>query len=168
MALVGALGLLLRAWILTAAVGVVAVLDGVSIVYHIAPPSTFTSRQHELGIASVAALIDTPTSQVVDLGGPDSTHAGMLAGRASLLASLMTSSPIKDEIAKRAGVDPRELIAIPPPSAGTAVPPAPGLTGASVSESDPRAHVIRASVPTLQSGDMPLVQVETQAPDAEA
>ena len=89
--------------------------------FHFSPPSKLESRAYHVGIASTTALLDTPSSQVVDLGDPNdaaTNAAGSLPGRAALIASVLTTSPLKDEIAKSAGIDPRTLIAgAPTPSA---------------------------------------------------
>ena len=44
--------------------------------YRVAFPPRIESRQYHVGIASATALVDTPRSQVVDLGGKDDTTEG--------------------------------------------------------------------------------------------
>jgi hypothetical protein len=135
------------------------------LMYRVTFPFSLESRHSEVGIASARALIDSPSSQVVDLGGQTGADIGTLSARAGLLASLMTSSPIKDEVARRAGV-PIELLVTPGSEApGTAADSPNNVTSAAVSVDDPRAFVLRSSVPTLQSGEVPIIAVETQAPD---
>ena len=158
--------LLRSLWRLRAAVAVVAVLAlavGYSMAFRGGIPPTFESKQFHVGIARATALVDTPSSQVVDLGLEQGVDVGGLSGRASLLASVMTSSPVKDVIAKRAGVDPESLIAIGPSSDSAS---APGVSGATISASDPDANVLHASVPMLEAGQIPIIVVDTQAPDA--
>jgi hypothetical protein len=148
-----------RMSVLTAAVFALAV--AVLLMFRVSIPGGIESRQYQVGIASTTALVDTPSSQVVDLGDTGS-DVGSLSARASLLASLMTSSPIKDEIARRAGVAPDALIAIPPSS--DAAGAAPAQSG--VVAGDRQAVVLKAKVPALESGEVPIIAVETQAPDA--
>ena len=65
----------------------------------LAPPK-LESRQYHVGVASARVLVDTPDSQVVDL---NPKGADALSSRASLLANLMASSPVKTIIARDAG-----------------------------------------------------------------
>jgi hypothetical protein len=159
MELIAILRVLWRHRVLVVAAALLAVIAGSSIAYRLGVPPE--SRQYSVGLGEATALVDTPSSQVVDLGGETSPDIRTLSGRATLLASLMTSSPIKDEIAKRAGADPEKLIAIPPPSDV-------GITDASAAAAleNPEAIMLKARVPTLESGEIPIIAVETQAPDA--
>ena len=108
-----------------------------------------------------------PSSQIVDLGGKTGADIGTLSARASLLASLMTSSPIKDEIASRAGVSPDELIAVSPAAAAPGAAAA-GASGRPVKTADPKANILTAKIPNLKSGEIPIIAVTTQAPDEDA
>ena len=143
------------------AAGLFALVVGVLLMFRVSVPGGIESRRYDVGLASTTALVDTPSSQVVDLGDTGS-DVGSLSVRASLLASLMTSSPIKDQIAERAGLDPGTLIAIPPSSSGPGASPAPTVPGTE----KPGAIVLRATVPILESGEVPIISVNTQAPDA--
>lgn len=165
MQLVSILRELLRSRLLVVAVALLALVVGLSVGYRIGFPPSLESRHYEVGIASATALVDTPSSHVADLGGKAGTDVATLSARASLLASLVTSSPLKGEIARRAGVALDELIASPPATVGPAASPAPHVSGASISASDPRAHVLRTDVPALGSGAMPIITVDSQAPD---
>jgi capsular polysaccharide biosynthesis protein len=160
MELVGILRELWRHRLLVLVAAVVAALVGYAIAFK---PPTLESRQYEVGLGSTTALVDTPSSQVVDLGGETGADIRSLSARATLLASLMTSSPIKDEVAAKAGVDPEKLIAVPP--SGEAV--GGGSGSATKLLNDPDAIVLKARVPTVESGEIPIVAVDTQAPDAE-
>jgi len=103
---------------LVVAVGMlIAALLATLMTYKVTPgvPPKFESRQYQVGIASAEVLVDSPSSQVADLGGGAvKTDVTALTARARLLANLMATSPLKDEIARRAGVDPRVLIATAP------------------------------------------------------
>ena len=166
MELVGILRLLWRERVLVAVAAIVAIFAGFALAFPISFPPKLESRQYEVGLGSLEALVDTPSSQVVDLGGDTGADIETLAGRATLLASLMTSSPLKDEIARRAGVDARELIAIPPSGAGSGATSSPEKSGTGIDINDPRAKILKAKVPTLDSGDVPIISVNTQAPTA--
>jgi hypothetical protein len=158
---------LLRHKVLLALALVAGIAVGIVMSYRVTLPFKLESRQYHVGIASARVLVDTPSSQIVDLGAPAVDKApavdiGVLSARANLLASLMTSSPIKDEIARAAGVADGTLLTPTSASGGGA---APALSGEDISESSPEANVLRASVPVLASGSIPIIAVETQAPD---
>ncbi|HSS58860.1 MAG TPA: hypothetical protein VLK59_12685, partial [Solirubrobacteraceae bacterium] len=163
MELVGMLRVLWRHRLLVVVAALIAVLVGLGVAYRIGFPAKLESRRYDVGLGTVTALVDTPSSQIVDLGGKTGADIGTLAARAQLLASLMTSSPIKDEIASRAGVAPDKLIAL---SAAGALPGAPPSGGASISQSSPKANILTARIPNLESGDVPIIAVTTQAPSA--
>jgi hypothetical protein len=167
MGLVAVLRELWQFRVLVAALALLSLVVGILMTYRVSAPLSLESRQYEVGIASARALVDTPSSQVVDLGGGTGADVGTLSARANLLASLMTSSPIKDDIARRADI-PIELLVTPAtPSVGVAAADASrNVTGAVVTADDPGAYVLRSSVPTLQSGEIPILAVDAQAPDA--
>ncbi len=160
MELVAILRLLWRHRVLVLVAGLVAVLVGLSTSFRIGLPPKLESRHYQVGIGSATALVDTPHSQVVDLGPDTGADIATLSARASLLASLMTSSPLKDQIARRAGIDANEL--------DTAAPDA--VTGESadvvLKGKDQTAHVLKAAIANLESGQIPIISVSTQAPDA--
>jgi hypothetical protein len=143
---------------------ILSCLVGVVISFRI---PAMTPRQYHVGIASASALVDSARSQVADLGGSTGTDVGTLAERASLLASLMTTAPIKNEIAERAGVAPNNLIATGPATVVSADSPAPSVPNAPIAASSPNASTLSTSVPTLPAGQIPVIQINTQAPSAE-
>lgn len=124
----------------------------------LAPPK-LESRQYRVGVASGRMLIDTPDSQVVDL---EPKGADGLGTRANLLANLMASTPVKAIIARHAGVNPADLVAVAPSmSAGPQVPTLLSDRAAK-SASNPEAYVL-----TLRADEtLPIVSVDAQAPDA--
>jgi hypothetical protein len=128
-------------------------------------PPTFAARQYEVGIASAGVLVDSPSSQVIDLGGGQSkADIVSLSARARLLANLMATSPLKDRIARRAGVAPDAMIASAP-TEGLAQKPSPLTTGASrVSASDPDARVLTVYV----NEALPIITADAQAPSPAA
>ncbi len=167
MSVVSALRTLWRFRLLTALFALVAIIAGLAMSYHIQLPGKLVSRQYYVGVGTAQALVDTPRSQIVDLGGAEGSTADIatLSARASLLASLMTSSPIKEEIARGAGVRPDKLLAVPPASADPATAGS-VATGTTVTADDPKANILKTTVPELQSGHIPIILIQTQAPDA--
>ena len=67
------------------------------------------SRRYEVGVATAQILVDTPSSQVVNVApkGADTT-----AGRADLLATLMVNGGIKTTIAQLAGIQPNQIVGV--------------------------------------------------------
>jgi hypothetical protein len=124
----------------------------------LAPPK-LESRQYHVGLASARVLIDTPDSQVVDL---NPKGADALSSRASLLANLMASSPVKAVIARAAGVPANQLVAVAPSATG---PTAPTPLSKAASES---ASAANTYVLTMQADEtLPIIAVSAQAPDAD-
>lgn len=120
------------------------------------------SRQYTVGVASARALIDTPSSQVVDLGLKQDANAGVLPARAVLLANLLATTPLKDATAREAHIDPRLLIAIADTPTDSGVPVGqPLTTGATVKPTDPHASVVTAHTDV----DLPLLTINARAPD---
>jgi hypothetical protein len=83
-------------------------------------PPKVESRQYPAGIATAEVLVDSPTSLAVDVGGVSTEIAGQATDivgvwtRAHLLAGLLASSPLKDRIARDAGIAPKQLVVIAP------------------------------------------------------
>lgn len=151
-----------------AVAALVALAVGLTMSYRIGLPPSVQSRSHTVGQASVLALVDTPRSQIVDLGPSTRGAIAVLSARARLLATLMVTSPIREEIARGAGIPPGELITMRPstlPDRRRRVPP-PQV--ASVSADDPRAHLLHVAVNPLVEGEHPIIAVDTVAPDAAA
>ncbi len=148
-----------RRWLVLLS-GLLAVLIGLLMAYKVSPPFKLQSRAYTVGIASTTAMLDTPSSQVVDLGDANDSvaaSAGSLPGRAALLASVLTISPLKEEIAKTAGVDPRTLIS-GSPAPGSALP-VPSIGSIS-------AKSRAASFLTVTTFDgLPMLSVNVTAPD---
>jgi hypothetical protein len=133
---------------------------GVVVAYRVTvSPLKLESRQYTVGIAAARVLIDTPQSKVVDLGAAGADYSA-LGGRASLLANLMASGPVKSAIARRVGVSPDTFAAIPP-----------APTGASTSRPAPTpadgGDDANALILTIQTEtDVPIISFQSQAPDA--
>lgn len=121
---------------------------------------TFNNHRYEVGVASVRILVDTPSSQVVQVAPKGSDTLGT---RADLLASVMIDGAVKSDIATRSGLKATQLIGVTdaatqPSAAG----PAPVST-----PSNPNAYVLRTQVLTDSAGDeLPIIEVDAQAPSA--
>jgi hypothetical protein len=151
------LRLLIRHRRLLAIIAVVAVLVGsLTVMRPGIPPQ---SRQYDVGVASARVLIDTPNSQVVDLGQKEDVNAGVLPARAVLLANLLTTSPLRDEIAHRSRVSAKRLYATNDvASAPGTTTPAP--TDGSAPPDGPNAWALKADTDL----SLPLITVHAQAP----
>jgi hypothetical protein len=136
----------------------VSVLTGLLLAY--SPGLPPQSRQYQVALASSSILVDTTNSQVVDVGGrgPD---LPTLTSRANLLGNLMTVGPLKNAIAKSAGIPPADLVVVPPANIEAAgVAPAPVGTGESRKVPDAKATIL-----TLSTDDtLPILHVAVQAP----
>jgi hypothetical protein len=167
MTVVSALRELWRRRALVAAAFVVAALSGLLVTSSVTLPTSIKSRQHTVAVASASALLDTPSSQVVDLGGKSSAEGSTLPGRAALLASLLATAPLKDDIAREAGIDTRTLLTSTPglgaDAPGATAAKAPLATGATVSAKDPRASTL-----SLQTdSSLPIIVVNAESRDPE-
>jgi hypothetical protein len=148
---------------------VFALVGGLLIAYSVSLelPPTLESRQYEAGVAGVEVLVDSPNSQVVDVGGTPSDVEGAaidiggLSMRARLLASLMSSSPLKDRIARAAGIRPDMLIVVAPTGNDLTARAAPAPP-AKVKPGDRDANVINLYVDET----LPIITMRVQAPDA--
>jgi hypothetical protein len=164
----GAVAILRQLWRrrLLVSVGVAfALIVGTVMVYRVnlGLPPTFESRQYDVGVASAELLVDSPSSQVVDLsGGRVATDVNALSGRARLLANLMVTSPLKDQIARRAGINPRTFTASVPTLNGPAPPPSPLAPG----KTSPWANSLTVSF----NEELPIITAVSQAatPDSAA
>jgi hypothetical protein len=143
----------------------IALTAMVLIVYRVMPglPPSFESREYEVGIASGAVLIDSESSQAIDLGTPEvKVDVASLSARAKLLANLLVTRPLRDEIAIKAGVRPDRLITELSSTTEEGTPP-PEATDVTVGADDPEANII-----SLQTSDtVPIITVNTQAPTEE-
>jgi hypothetical protein len=136
-------------------VAVLAIVAGLVVMYRV--PS-FDSRKYDVGVASAHILVDTPSSQVVEVAPPGSE---MLGEQAALVASLMVDGTIKSAIAQQAGVQPSRIVGV------TSVVTQPSASGpAPVSApTAPGALVITTNVLTDSAGnDLPIIDLSVQAP----
>lgn len=140
---------------------IVSIAIGVVVAYKVTPriPPKLESRQYTVALGTVNVLVDTPDSQVIDLSPSGADAVGT---RASLLASLISTSPIKSAIAARVGIPTDKLVVLGPQAgAGTTAPTG---AAAAVAASGRKAQII--SIRTDAS--LPVISIDTQAPTAEA
>ena len=157
---------------LIVAVGLcVAFMAALLITYRLSSviPPQIESRHYQAGIASTELLVDSPRSQVVDLGGENEVGGDMLgtatdliglSTRAHLIANLMANSPLKERIAGAAGIAQQRLVVTEPSGDGpdpTALP-APKTTV----RDDRRTTVMDLSV----NETLPIISISVRAPDA--
>jgi hypothetical protein len=135
-------------------IAVLAVLVGMALVFKL--PS-LESRKYEVGVATARILVDTPSSQVVEVAPKGSDSLGV---RANLLASLMVDGVVKAAIAERAGIAPEKLVGI------TEAATEPGPVAKPPSSRD---FVLTTRVLTNTGGDqLPIIEIDSQAPDRAA
>jgi hypothetical protein len=139
---------------IVAAVTLIALLAGTFVVFKITYPLKVDNRRYEVGVATARILVDTPSSQVVEVAPKGSDSLGV---RANLLASLMVDGVVKAAIAQRAGLPAKKLVGLTEAAAEpTSVTPA---------QPRPRDFVLRTRVLTNTSGDqLPIIEIEAQAP----
>jgi len=144
-------------WRLRQAVVVVALfalIVGFATMYKVAVPGKIESRRYEVGVATARILVDTPSSQVVEVAPKGSDSLGV---RANLLASLMVDGVVKAAIAHRAGLPPKRLIGI------TEADSEPASVAVTPTRRD---FVLKTRVVTNAGGDqLPIIEISAQAPD---
>jgi hypothetical protein len=123
---------------------------------------TLPTGQRSVAVATAGVLLDTPSSQPIN---HDAKHRAAaitsLSSRAQLLANLMASSPLKDQIARRAGIAPHSLIAITPTHGPRPSPRSNHFADeASLRARDPSARVLELSVNKL----VPVITARAHAP----
>lgn len=153
--------LLRHRWLVLAGV-LVALTAQLLVMFRVSfdPLPSLASRQYEVGVASAAVLIDSQSSQTVDLGTAEvKVDVGSLSARAKLLANLLVTRPLRDDIARRAGVAPDRFITQLSSTTEPGAPP-PEATDVTVQADDPEASII-----SLQTSDtVPIITVNAQAP----
>jgi hypothetical protein len=128
-------------------------------------PPHLEGRQYDAGLATVQVLVDSPQSQVVDVGSTDTGLDGAaidlasLSTRARLLGSLMAVSPSRERIASAGGVRPQTLIVLAPARADGA--PRTTGTGVTVKIGEPGASIVDLEIDEI----LPIITVRVQAPD---
>lgn len=128
-------------------------------------PPRLEPRAPELAGASTQVLVDSPRSSLVDLR-QDSYGLDGLSRRAVLMGTLLASPPVRERIARRAGIDPRLL--------RTSAPLTPEQSRAlEIPGSEPRVtDLVRGtqsySLSFRVHPSVPVVDIYAEAPDPEA
>ena len=137
--------------VLVGAVAVLAVAVGFLLAFRIGVPPE--SRSSEIGVATARILVDTPRSQVVDVTPRGSETLG---ARAAVLANLMVEGQVKAAIARRAGLQPRQISA-----SAVSQNESPGAKV----ESGAKDYKLTTSVLTnTDLIELPIIKVDTEAP----
>ena len=154
-----------RSVLVGAAVGMAA---AVLLLYSVAPgiPPTLKSRQYTAGVAGAEVLVDSPTSQVVDLGGGNAEEPGQatdlagLGARAHLLAALMARSPLREKVAAAAGI-PADRFVVIAPTGDDPVPDDPEEAKAVAADREMTA------IDLFVDETLPIIAMNVRAPDAD-
>jgi hypothetical protein len=127
-------------------------------------PGGIESRRYEVGYARAAAIVDTRPSQAVDADAAGGAIAE-LTNRAVLIADLMTRSPLREEIADRAGVPRDQLLTQRPMNLLEKRLTLPEVSRATVDEEDREANLLRVGVNPLLEGESPIIGIDVRAAD---
>ena len=148
-----------RLWVSVGAL--VAVAAGMLVAFHVSlVPPGLESRQYRIGQASIAVLIDTPSSQVADLAPPVGSE--VLEARSTLFANLLATGEVQALVANNAGIRPDQLQTIAPSSKTN--PVATRIATEALGTSGPAGlyHLI------VTIDAPPIISIRAEAPDAEA
>jgi len=153
---------------LVVAVGLaLAVVAGLLVAFDVGlgVPPKLSDRRYDVGVASASVLVDSPSSQVIDIGGARSrADIESLSARARLLSNIMAASPLKERIARRAGVPTAALIASAPEPGPAPAPSPVDALDSKAEASDPDAYVL-----TIRFNEaLPIIVAEAQAPSPAA
>jgi hypothetical protein len=116
MDVIGAIRVLRTHRLLVFAALLISVAIGVFACYKVTPklPPKFESRRTEIGLSTAQVLIDTPQSQIADTNAV-ADDPGIYA-QATLLADVMATAPVQQEISQALKLPPGVLVVTPPPS----------------------------------------------------
>ncbi|HEV7750733.1 MAG TPA: hypothetical protein VGO71_04290 [Baekduia sp.] len=129
----------------------------------LAPPG-LKARHLEIGAASTEILVDAPKSKIVDLRANTQDFAS-LTTRANLLSNVMASSPVRELIARHAGVGVEQIVATA--SLSGDLPRSAFEPGSERRSSDLIHETDRYRVAISVNPAQPLIYVNTQAPTGE-
>lgn len=135
----------------------VAVLAAVAVMYKL---PALKSRSHDVGVASAQILLDTPSSQVVDVAPKGADTLGV---RANLLAGLMVDGAVRDEIAHSAGLTPSQLAS----TTDSTTDATPGASLTAPQSGGSQQYLLTTHILSDATNDpLPIIEVDTQAPTA--
>ncbi len=126
-------------------------------------PFKLTPRSLEMATASTHVIVDTPTSALSDLR-QDTYSLEALTNRAVLLGNVMASAPVRQAIAKRAGV-PFETLQISAPLT-RAQPQARAENGNQKSMSDILKSTDQYRISISANPTVPMLDIYAQTPSA--
>lgn len=160
MELIPVLKLLWRKRVLVGIALLFSVAVGVVVAFRVSLlPPELHSRQHNVGVASANILIDSPKSSLADLSP---LGAGALDATADLLASVLATQGLEDQIATQAGI-PFDRLLVALPSSGLPIPTALGTTAqASGSTAAKYKLVVTTDDP------QPIISLAATAPDPQS
>ena len=164
MEIVSVLSLLRRFWVLALPGALLGILAGLSILYHVSPSSPhLQSRGTTSGVAVGRTLLTSSAAPPFELSnGLDLSET--LANRGAMLANLLAGDELRADIARRAGINGKDL-AVFGPAAGPPVYPVPiAQEGTTAAETAGESHVVY-----LTTADQPpLINVRVTAPNPAA
>jgi hypothetical protein len=128
-------------------------------------PPGLKGRELEIAAASTHVLVDTPKSKVIDLRA-NTYDFTSLTTRADLLGNVMASAPVREYIARRAGVDPRQIEAVAPVTAN--VPRVLTEPGSEKRSSDILRSTDQYRLDIQANPTVPILDISSQAPTKEA
>jgi len=128
-------------------------------------PPGVKGRQLEIAAASTRVLIDSPRSEIIDLR-TDTYDLTSLTSRADLIGNVMASAPVREYIARRAGIDPLRIQAVSPITAN--VPRSLVEPGSEKRASDILRSTDQYRLDIQASPSVPILSVSSQAPNKEA
>ncbi len=162
MEIIGALSLLRRYWLLVVPGILLAMLAGTATLYQVSlSPPGLASRVASGGVAAGDSMLTTSAAPAFQISSK-SHLADNLPSRAVMLANYMSADEIRDEIAQRAGIDPKELAVFGPVSGSPPIE-VPIATEATAAALLPQEKY-RVSVATQVSP--PIITVRANAPRA--
>jgi len=130
----------------------------------LAPPS-LRSRDLEIGAASTAVLIDAPHTLILNLSATSYDFESLQA-RGVLLGNLMATDPVKQYIARLAGIAPTQLQADSPITSN--VPQTLIEPGSGAAATDIIASPDHYKLQIQADPEVPILHIYTQAPSAAA
>jgi hypothetical protein len=128
-------------------------------------PPSLKGRELEIAAASTHVLIDTPKSKIIDLRA-NTYDFTSLTTRADLLGNVMASAPVREYIARRAGVDPLRIEAVAPVTAN--VPRVLTEPGSEKRSSDILRSTDQYRLDIQANPTVPILDISSQAPSKEA
>ncbi len=147
-----------------AAIALLALAVGFLTGFRVTGGPGLESRRYDVGYARAAAVVDTRPSQAVDAQAAGGGIAE-LRNRAVLIADVMTRSPLREQIADRAGVPRDELLMQRPMNLLEKRLTQPEVSRATVGEGDREASLVLVAVNPLLEGENPIIGIDVRAPD---